>query len=237
MQAFYINSSSAVMVDGGITESFDVTTRMLQDDVFTPFLFIIVVDHLLGNTCEADSGAVTHPRQSRQYPAKSLNDLDFADDIALLESSIPRAQSQLSRTTDAAADLGLIITAPKTEYMTINCHPKPPLQVYGNSIIHVSDFRYLGSMMASSVSDLKRRKSLACTAFWKLQRLWRYPNIPVSTKVRLFDTTRVAILLYGCELWAIAKAMEDKINAFGTSCYRIMLNIKSIDRLMYPSIT
>ena len=236
IQVLYTNSSSAVMVDGGISESFDVTTGVLQGDVLAPFLFIILVDHLLGKACEADSGVVTHPRQSRRYPAKSLNDLDFADDIALLESSIPRAQSQLSRTADAAADLGLIISAPKTEYMTINCHPQPPLQVYGNSINHVSDFRYLGSMMASSASDLKRRKSLAWTAFWKLQRLWRNPNLPISTKVRLFDTTCVTILLYGCESWVISKAMEDKINAFGTSCYRIMLNIKRIDRVTNVSI-
>ena len=38
----------------------------------------------------------SHPRQSRRHPAKILNDLDFADDIALLESSIPSAQ--LTRT-------------------------------------------------------------------------------------------------------------------------------------------
>ena len=78
---------------------------------------------------------------------------------------MPQAQSQLTRTADAAADLGLIISAPKTEYMTINCQPQPPLQVYGNPINHVTNFRYLGSMMGSSASDLKRRKALAWTAF------------------------------------------------------------------------
>ena len=84
----------------------------------------------------------------------------LTDDIP---RSIPRAQSQLTRTADAAANLGLIMSAPKTEYMTINCRPQPPLQVYGNSINHF-DFRYLGS----STSDLKRRKGLAWAAFWKL---------------------------------------------------------------------
>ena len=163
-----------------------------------PFIFIILVDYLFVKASGPDSGIVTHPRQSRRYPTKLLNDVDF-DDIALLESSIPRAQSQFTRTADAAAKLGLKMSAPKTEYMTINCHPQPPLQVYGNNINHVSDFRHLGSMMASSTSDLKRRKGLAWTAFWKLQRLWRCPNIPISTKVRLLDTTCVTVLLYGCE--------------------------------------
>ncbi|XP_073228602.1 uncharacterized protein [Porites lutea] len=123
------------------------------------------------------------------------------DDISLLEFSISRAQSQLTRTANAAADLGLVISAPKTEYITINCCPQPPLEVYGSTINHVQDFKYLGSMMASSSGDLKRRKGLAWTAFWKLERLWRCPNISISTKIKLFNTTCVTVLLYGCESW------------------------------------
>ena len=73
-------------------------------------------------SCKAsgpDSGVVTCPRQSRRYHTKMLNDLDFADDIALLESSMSRTQSQLTRTADATADLGLVISVPKTAFMTV----------------------------------------------------------------------------------------------------------------------
>ena len=128
--ALYINSKSAVMVDGNISEPFEVSPGVLQGDVLAPFLFIILVDYLLKKTTsDLDSGAVTHPRRSRRYLVEVLNDLDFADDIALLESTIPRAKAQLtSRPTAAAAkDLGLIISVPKTEYMTVNCHPHPTL--------------------------------------------------------------------------------------------------------------
>ena len=136
---------------------------------------------------------VTHPPRSRRHQAKSLNDLDFADDIPLLESSISQAQAQLSKTAEAAADLSLVISAPKTEYVTVNCNPQPTLQVYGYPINHVSDFRYLGSMVASGSSDLKRRKSLAWCAFWKLEQLWKSPHIPIATKVMLFNTNCVTI--------------------------------------------
>ena len=96
----------------------------------------------------------------------------------------------------------------------------------GDPINHVSDFRYLGSMVASGSSDLKRRKSLAWCAFWKLEQLWKSPHISITTKVKFFNTTCVTILLYGCESWVISQDMENKINAFATSCYRVMLNIK-----------
>ena len=174
---------------------------------------------------------LTRPRRSRRYPVKVLNDLDFADDIALLESTIPRAQAQLTSTAAAVKDLGLIISVPKTEYMTVNCHPHPTLQVYGESINHVTDFRYLGSKMAYAASDFKRCKALAWSAFWKLERLWGSSQLSISTKVKLFNTTCVTILLFGCESWVISHDMESKINTFATSFYRIMLNVKRKDHV------
>ena len=226
----YNNSKSAVMVDGNLSDPFQVTTGVLQGDVLAPFLFIVLIDYLMKRATEnIESGVVTHPRQSRRHPAKTLNDLDFADDIALLESSIPNAQRQLTRTAVSAEQLGLVISVPKTEYMSINCNPLPPLEVYEQPINHVSNFRYLGSMMASSISDITRRKALAWTAFWKLEKIWRSTSISIDTKIRLFNTTCVTVLLYGCESWIISVNMENKINAFATSCYRIMLGIKRLD--------
>ena len=93
------------------------------------------------------------------------------------------------------------------------------------------DFKYLGSMMASSSSDLKKRRALAWAAFWKLERLWRSAGTPITTKVKLFKALCVTVLLYGCESWVITKDMENRINSFATSCYRIMLNIKRLDRV------
>ena len=168
------------------------------------------MDYLLLRSSDGNSGVLTCPSKSRRYPAKILNDLDFAYDIAVLESSIFRAQSLLTRNASAAADLGLVISAPKTEYMVVQWH--------------------------LVVGDFKRRKGLAWTAFWKLERLWRCPCISISTKITLFNTTCVTVLLYGCESWVLSKAMESEINAFGTSCYRNIFNIKRIDRVSNATI-
>ena len=50
-------------------------------------------------------------------------------------------------------------------------------------------------MVASASSNLKRRKSLAWCAFWKLEQLWKSPHISIATKVKLFNTTCVTIIL------------------------------------------
>ena len=118
------------------------------------------------------------------------------------------AQAQLNRTADAANELGLIISAPKTEYMTSNCNPQPPLEVYTLPIKHVSNFKYLGSMMASSTSDIIRRKALAWSAFWNLEKIWRSTYISIDTKIKVFNTTFVTVLLYGCDSWVISAGIE-----------------------------
>ena len=47
ISVLYKNSKSAVMVDGGLSDPFDVTTGVLQGDVLAPFLFVVLVDYLL----------------------------------------------------------------------------------------------------------------------------------------------------------------------------------------------
>ena len=70
----------------------------------------------------------------------------------------------------------------------------------------------------------------------KLEQLWKSPHIPTATKVKLFNTTCVTILLYGCDSWVISQDMENKINALATTCYRVMLNIKGIDHVLNTTI-
>ena len=217
INVLYNNSKSALMMDGNLSVPFDVTTGVLQGDVLAPFLFVVLADYLLKKvTSKLNSGVVTHPCRSSRHPSKLLNDLDFADVIALIESSISKAQAQLTKTAEA----------PKTEYVTVTCNPQSALQIYGYPINHVSEFRYLGFMVVSGSSDLKRRKSLAWCAFWKLEQLWKSPHIPIATKVKLFNITCLTILLYGFESWVISQDMETKISAFATSCCRVMLHIK-----------
>ena len=65
----------------------------------------------------------------------------------------------------------------------------------------------------------------------------RVHTYPLQQKlVKLFNTTCVTILLYGCESWVISQDMENKINAFATSCYRVVLNIKRIDHVLNTTV-
>ena len=120
--------------------------------------------------------------------------------------------------------------------MSKNCNPHPTLQVYREPFAYVTAFKYLGSMVASSSSDFKRRRALAWCAFWKLEKLWRSTTLSIKSKIQLFNTTCITVFLYGCESWVISRDMENKINSFATSCYRVMLNIKRNDHIPNATI-
>ena len=66
-------------------------SRYQQVSNKAPYLFVIVLDYVmrqaLSSTYE-ETNIVLEPRTSRRHPEIRLQDLDFADDIALLASTI-----------------------------------------------------------------------------------------------------------------------------------------------------
>ena len=98
------------MVDGELSDPLQVTAGVLQGNVLSQFFFNVIIDYPMKRAAEnSESGAVTHPRQSRRHSAKTLYYLDFAE-IALLESSIyPKCtDTTLSRTAASAEQLNLV---------------------------------------------------------------------------------------------------------------------------------
>ena len=90
VRVLYDKSRSAKLVDNLQTDPFKVSTGVLQRDVSSPFLFIIVIDVIMQN---ASHGLVTLPVKFSRQPTRIINDLNFADDIALLQSLLNRAQN------------------------------------------------------------------------------------------------------------------------------------------------
>ena len=63
------------------------------------------------------------PRKSTRNPEKVINDLDFADDIVLLETCITAANNQLDKLREEAAQVGLVINEEKNRSHDIQLRP------------------------------------------------------------------------------------------------------------------
>ena len=64
-----------------------------------------------------------------------------------------------------------------------------------------------------------------------MKDVFRSTTIPIHLKVNIWKAACLSILLYGCESWIISKKLENSLNSFATSCYRVMLNVKRLDKV------
>ena len=97
----------------------------------------------------------------------------------------------------------------------------PSITVLEQEVSTVEEFVYLGALIHSSTHsspDILRRSAFTCSAMQSLDKqLWR-SRISLSTKLRLYNTCKLPIFLYGSECWAISKEDARRINALNQWC-------------------
>ena len=130
----YVNTLAVVITPEGEMEQFPIDTSVLQGDPLAPFLFIICLNYTLRwAITDSDGLTLKHCRSSR-HPAVVLPDLDYADDIALLENSIKSAQDLLICVEKACQDVGLFLNAPKTKYMYLKAQTTLAIGHFSNQL-------------------------------------------------------------------------------------------------------
>ena len=185
------------------------------------FLFIVVVDWIMRNTNISRRGI-------RWQLTSVLEDLDYADDLALISSRFRDIQDKTSRLNEVAKYTGLNINVKKTKALRVNCKVNTPLKIGDEDVEDVNQFTYLGAILdktGGTAQDIHRRLGLARAAFAKLQPIWRASRYSKRTKVKIFTSNVTAILLYGSETWRMTITDEEKLGTFQRKCLRKILKI------------
>lgn len=220
----YEETSAIVITPEGETNAFTINTGVLQGDPLAPFLFIICLDYALRFSITESDGLTLNRRRSRRHPAEVIADLDYADDIALLEDSIESAQELLNKVEKACQHIGLFLNVPKTKYMHLN--PSSDKQLFssdGSPIELVKDFKYLGGYMDTE-HDMNTRIAQAWGAIHSLQKVWKAP-IKKETKTKVFQASIETILLYGSDSWTLNVSRCKKLDGTYTRMLRTIYNI------------
>ena len=101
IKTMYDNPETFVLSPDGTTDSFFTTTGILQGNIFTPYLFTIVVDYV------PIISITLQERKSTCHSSKQIADLNYADDIALLSDQINNVEILLQSLETAAHKVGL----------------------------------------------------------------------------------------------------------------------------------
>ena len=222
IKMFYVNFECSIILENTLTESFPVKSGVRQGCILSPILFLVTIDWVMRQT----TSLCTHGIQWTVF--SHLQDLDFADDIAILSSTISRLQEKSDDLNKNSKKTGLNISKKKSKIMCVNSSPTRTISIDGEPLETIDEFTYLGSVIStdnSAQKDIKARLSKARCAFSRLKNIWKSKNYSLRTKVRIYNSNVKSVLLYGSECWRIVKSDINKVNVFHNNCLRRICNI------------
>ena len=208
----------------GDTGYFDIVAGVLQGDTLAPYLFIICLDYVLRTSIDKirENSFELRKKRSRRYPAKTITDADYADDIAILANTSNQAETLLHSLERATPGIGFHVNAHKTEYMCYN-QTGDISALDGTPLKLVDKFTYLGSSVSSTEKDIDTQLTKAWTVIDWLLIIWKSDRTD-KMKRSFFQVAVVSILLYGCITWTLTKRLEKKIDGNYTRMLRAILN-------------
>ena len=134
IKMLYSDFSAKVICETTLTENLEIRTGVKQGCVLSPLLFSLCFGLLMKETTK---DAV----KGLQWTfTETLDDLDFADDIALLAQ---RFQTKTDKLDSLGKQIGININVNKTKVMRINAKTEQPLTINNCAIEKVDEFLYL----------------------------------------------------------------------------------------------
>ena len=156
--------------------------------------------------------------RSRWYPAETITDADYTDDITLLANTPTQVESLLHGLEQAAGCIGCHVNADKIEYICFNqkrgnLHTKWWFsETSGQVHIHRKQRLIINMRLAKAWTAIDRL-SIICKS-----------NLSNEIKRNFFQAAAVSILLYGCTTWALTKRIEKKLDGSCSRMLRVTLN-------------
>ena len=186
------------------------------------FLFLLVIGWVMRRSV---NGARTGIRWKM---TTMLEDLDFADNLALISCTFTQIQMKIDRLNRDGKGTGLNISTKKTKVMRINVHNNNAVVIDGQEVDDVDSFYCLGARITKhggAEDDIKNHLGKAIGAFNKLAKIWRSGQLSKNTKIRIFKSNIIAVLLYGCETWRMTKRDKATLDTFLHKCLQRLLKI------------
>ena len=150
-------------------------------------------------------------RKKSRFPAQTITDADYTDDIALLTNTPAQAQTLLQ-----SVGIGLDINTDKIEYICFDQRGDISTLKCG-SLKLVNKFTHLSSRVSLTETDINPGLAKARIANDRLSVIWK-SDLTDKIKRSFFQVGVVSILLYGCTTWMLTKRVEEKLTPITQEC-------------------
>ena len=231
ISALYSGTESAVKCGAARSDFFPVHTGVRQGCVLAPSLFSTCMDWIMDRVVGGSGCGVS-------FGEAQITDLDFADDAVIFAETLDVLTEALETLSEEAEPLGLRVSWVKTkiqEFGSILDAAMKSCRVAGEEVEIVEKFTYLGSVVHSSTSceaEVARRLGLAYGAMNSLEKtVWRSRYLSRKTKVRIFGSLVMPVLLYSCEAWTLTGELKRRLGTFVCNSLRKILGIRWQDQV------
>jgi hypothetical protein len=221
IKQFYTNFSCTINSEADT--NFLVKSGVRQGCVMSSVLFIIAIDWVMRTTLTEGNNTGL-----RWTLCTTLEDTDYADDLALLSHTEDHMQEKSRKLEENARMVGLKINAKKTKLMYLNTERLPVIFVEEKQLDTVDFFNYLGSCITTeggAERDIKVRIGKARSAFIRLGNIWKTTAFSKKTKLKLYNSCVLYVLLYGSECWRMTDKDINRLSSFHNTSLRKIMKI------------
>ena len=141
-------------------------------------------------------------------PPFHMEDLDYADNLALLSHIHTHIQEKTQRLNTFTRQDGLHIGSAKTEIMSLNTTNARPIQIDNEELPYTDRFTHLGSIISRDGGtdlDIQSRLNKARNSLDMMNKVWRSSTYSTRTKLNLYHSCVLTTLLYGSECWRLTE--------------------------------
>ena len=147
------------MDNNTLSEWFQVKSGVRQGRILSPILFLVIIDWTMRKTTS------DKPRGIQWNLFSHVEDLEFADDLAILSTNRSNMQEKTARLETYAKQTGLNINTAKTQVMYVNATPTALITANGDPLEFADEFTSCGSLISKDNVAQKYIKAKARDAF------------------------------------------------------------------------
>ena len=154
--------------------------------------------------------------------ARPVHDLEYADDTLLLALTTTQLQRILTALESQAKKYGMQLNLTKTEILVDPGRAAPSrILADGSPVTNTTRVKYLGCMISWTKTfdaAFKYRAALTESGYKKPRLVWSR-NLPRNTKLRIFQSTFIPLLIYGLDTLPLTDR-QIHIDAYYLKCFR-----------------
>jgi len=219
-----------IKIESTVSGEFIVTIGAFQGDSLSGNLFTLYL-----------AGALYHLRAVTLHlrPNPPISDellpleWEYADDVDFMDEDEDKLKTLLPICQEILGEWNLLVNESKTEFTHLYLANKNDRDEKGEPLKDREPWRTsvsLGSKLCTK-EDIKRRCTLGDVAFQNYKKTWEQGHrINLTTRLKLYESLVVSVMLYNCNSWAAPKHVIEKVDI----CHR--KHLRKILRIHYPTI-